>query len=202
MGKPLRQQNETNNYFLLQCMAGITVAALTAAAIAALAIIAYGTSAATTAGLAATNMMFASSLMAASSPVLPMLFIGAIGFVFLLALLNGCGDNNTTVRVVDNRPSFWGNRGYWGGSNVHVHHTGYPSGRMHHHDGHSHHHGTHVEVPNGPLNGFPPLGGNVHHHNPGSNMHGHFSTGHPAHHGGGARVEVHNNHGTTHGHGF
>lgn len=198
MGNPLRQQNETNNYFLLQCMAGITVAALTAAAIAALAIIAFGASAA--AGLAATNMMFASSLAAASSPVLPMLVIGAIGFVFLLALLNSCGDNNTTVRVVDNRPGFWGSG--WGGSNVHVHHTGHSSERMHHHNEHSHHHGTHVEVPNGPLNRFPPSGGNVHHRNAGGNMYSQFSTGHTSHQGGGARVEVHNNHGTTHGHGF
>lgn len=197
MGKPLRQQNETNNYFLLQCMAGITVAALTAAAITALAILKFGATAATTAGLAATNMMFASSLAAASSPILPMLVIGAIGFALLLSLFNNCGSNNTTVRVVPNRPygSFWGGSTYgWGSSpNVHVHHTGHHhGGQVHSHGEHVHSHGGHVHVPNGSTHNHPSSSSsNVHSHFPSGNMHGHS---------GGARVEVHGNHGTTHGH--
>ncbi|WP_133135462.1 hypothetical protein [Legionella rowbothamii] len=187
MGKPLRQQNETNNYFLLQCMAGITVAALTAAAITALAVLQFG---ATASGLATTNMMFASSLAAASSPILPMVVIGAIGFALLLSLFNNCGSNNTTVRVVPTRPygSFWGGSSYgWGSSpNVHVHHTG------HHHDGQVHNHGGHIHVPSSSTHSHPSSSsGNIHSHFPSGNVHSH---------GGGARVEVHGNHGTTHGH--
>ncbi|MDR3503263.1 MAG: hypothetical protein P4L79_11865 [Legionella sp.] len=191
MGKPLRQQNQTNNYFLLQCMAGLTVAALTAAAITALAVLKFSATTATAAGLAATNMMLASSLAAASSPILPMLVIGAVGFALLLSLFNSCGSNNTTVRVVPNRPygSFWGGStysNYWDSSpTVHVHQTG------NNRSGQVHHHGGQVHVPNGPFHDHPSSSGNVHNHFPGGNVHGHS---------GGARVEVHGNHGTTHNH--
>ncbi|WP_058535338.1 hypothetical protein [Legionella saoudiensis] len=194
MAKPLRQQHQTNNYFLLQCMAGITAAALAATAIAALAVLKFGATAATAAGLAATNMMFASTF-AAASPILPMFIMGAIGAVFLLALLGSCGGNsNTTVRVVPNGPTYggWGSS-FWSRPTVHVHHTG------HHHGGRVHHDGRqHVDVPNGPLNGFPPSNGNVHHH-PGGNMSGHFPSGNTHSHGG-PGVVVHNQHGTTHNH--
>lgn len=185
MGKPLRQQNETNNYFLLQLMAGIGAATLAAAAIAAFFVLKSGATVATAAGLAATNMMFASSLVAAT-PILPMLVMGGIGFVFLMALLNSCGssNNNTTVRVVPNRPygSFWGGPTYdtWCSSpTVHVHDTG--------NSGPLHHRGGHVEVHNGPIHGNGPT-----HDHPSSsgNVHNHFPS-----HGGGARVEVHNTHG-------